>query len=282
MLNPGEQNLEHFKFLGRIMGLACRHGISLPLSLPSMAWLPLAGLPVRREHLLEIDQTFLNEVRRVEENRQLGDGAMVISLSDGKVVELLPNGSNIALNSPEKRDEYVRRAVSTRLFESAPQLRALYTGMRDVIPVDLLSLFSFGEVEALFCGEQKIDVNRIRENTEYEGGLAAEDKHITFLFEVLEELSKDELSKFLRFVSARSRLPRNASNPMRFRIQPASSVTDEAPDEYLPTASTCFFSLRLPKYSTKAVLREKLLYAIDSTPNMDLDVRLRSAEGWAP
>ncbi|KAF0712348.1 hypothetical protein AaE_012048, partial [Aphanomyces astaci] len=53
------------------------------------------------------------------------------------------------------------------------------------------------------------------------------------------------------------------------------------PDLYLPHAQTCFFSLSLPAYSTKAILKAKLLYAIQNSPNMDADVRLHNAEGWA-
>ena len=53
------------------------------------------------------------------------------------------------------------------------------------------------------------------------------------------------------------------------------------PDKFLPHAQTCFFSLSLPAYSTKEILRTKLLYAIQNSPNMDADVRLHNAEGWA-
>tara|TARA_B110000305_G_scaffold228597_1_gene278568 strand:+ start:222 stop:680 length:459 start_codon:yes stop_codon:yes gene_type:complete len=54
-------------------------------------------------------------------------------------------------------------------------------------------------------------------------------------------------------------------------------------DEYLPHASTCFFSLALPRYSSKVVMRKKLLHAIALCPNMDSDFTTNSAElrsGW--
>ncbi len=66
----------------------------------------------------------------------------------------------------------------------------------------------------------------------------------------------------------------------RGAILQKSQVTDK-PDAFLPTAQTCFFSLALPRYSCKEVLRDKLLYAIHHAPNMDADVRLNNAEGWA-
>jgi hypothetical protein len=38
--------------------------------------------------------------------------------------------------------------------------------------------------------------------------------------------------------------------------------------------------LLLDRYSSAAILREKLLLAIFNSPNMDADVALRSAEGF--
>ncbi len=66
---------------------------------------------------------------------------------------------------------------------------------------------------------------------------------------------------------------------MWFKIQAPHGGAKDSPDEYLPSAQTCFFSLSLPFYSSKEVLHEKLLYAIAISPNMDADVRLSSTEG---
>ena len=52
-------------------------------------------------------------------------------------------------------------------------------------------------------------------------------------------------------------------------------------DQYLPAAKTCFFLLELPAYSSAAVLRAKLLYALEHAVTMDADVRLHNAEGWS-
>ena len=104
-------------------------------------------------------------------------------------------------------------------------------------------------------------------------------------WEILTEMSNEERTLFLRFVWARSRMPASLSElSMNFKLQLAShggtDDTDSNPDSYLPSAQTCFFSLALPKYSCKEVLKQKLLYAIENSPNMDADVRMHSAEGW--
>jgi hypothetical protein len=64
-----------------------------------------------------------------------------------------------------------------------------------------------------------------------------------------------------------------------------SAVGEEAhlkPDQYLPKAHTCFFSINLPKYSTKQLMRDKLMYAIFNCTEMDADFRTTESDvpGW--
>lgn len=82
------------------------------------------------------------------------------------------------------------------------------------------------------------------------------------------EFSDDDQAKLLLFVTSCTRPPL-----MGFRsMQPQFTVShmDSDRDTKLPTASTCFNILRLPKYSSKAVLKEKMLYAIHSNAGFEL------------
>jgi hypothetical protein len=49
-------------------------------------------------------------------------------------------------------------------------------------------------------------------------------------------------------------------------------------DTYLPEARTCFFTLSMPIYSSKKVLREKLLYAISTCKSIDIDFLVHASE----
>lgn len=48
-------------------------------------------------------------------------------------------------------------------------------------------------------------------------------------------------------------------------------------DYFLPESYTCFFLLKMPRYSCKAVLREKLSYAIHFCKSIDNDEYARVA-----
>ena len=93
-----------------------------------------------------------------------------------------------------------------------------------------------------------------------------------WLWEVLEEVTAEERALFLQFVWGRSRMPpssdeRDPNPESRFKVD---ELYRSSPDESFMTASTCFFCLHLPRYTSKAVLKEKLRYAIYNCKDMDL------------
>lgn len=235
--------LDYLSFIGRIVGVAVRHGMQLGISLPTSFWKSLAGLRVGSVDLASFDRAALEEAKS--------------SMDDSEAAG----------------------TCATRLLEAEPQIRALVIGLASVLPLELFHLFDAEELQSLVCGSADVNVNFLKSVTEYDG-VTPTDPHVVMFWEVLSELSGSDRAAFLKFVWARTRLPSSANYlPMPFKLQ-KSSVTED-PDSFLPTAQTCFFSLSLPRYTSKEVLRAKLLYAIHHSPNMDADVRLNNAEGWA-
>ena len=142
-------------------------------------------------------------------------------------------------------------------------------------------MFTAEELEKLVCGVREVDVELLKSCTEYEE-VEESEAHIGYFWSVVEEMRPEERTQLLKFVWARSRMPNSAKDfPMNFKLQGPPTGSQDDPDSWLPHAQTCFFSLSLPKYTSKETLRAKLLFAINNSPNMDADVRLHSAEGWA-
>jgi len=85
-------------------------------------------------------------------------------------------------------------------------------------------------------------------------------------------------------VWARSRLPSSAADfNQKFKLQSAvGEGPKQNPDEWLPKAHTCFFSLNLPRYSSDEVMAKQLRYAMFNCLEMDADFRLADNEmtGW--
>jgi hypothetical protein len=294
LLANGPMALDLHRFLGKLIGTAVRHGLQMGLDLPALVWRPLSGLDVSRAHLESVDVATANNLSRVEElstdtetaaeeaDEVLGYLTLSTTLSDGAEVPLVPQGEKMAVTL-ENRELYVQLVEKTRLTESSQQLAALKDGLASVLPMELAPLFTPRELEVLICGRREVDVDLLRQCTEYSEGADEAMPHVQHFWEVLREMTSEERTSFLRFVWARSRMPNSAKDfPMNFKLQAAHDPGAVGqPDLYLPHAQTCFFALRLPSYTSKEVLRAKLLYAIQNSPNMDADVRLHNAEGWA-
>lgn len=56
-------------------------------------------------------------------------------------------------------------------------------------------------------------------------------------------------------------------------------VSNQRVDDRLPSASTCFFMMKLPKYSSYRVLEAKLRTAITSCFEIDLDAMHHNVDG---
>lgn len=147
-----------------------------------------------------------------------------------------------------------------------------------MLPVEVLTLLDGAELRDLVCGNVDVDVDLLRAVVEYEG-YVENDKAIQFFWETLRELSNEERKLFLQFVWARNRLPLKKSDfEAPFKIQRDAANTGERADQALPSASTCFFSLALPEYSSKEILKEKLLFAINNVTTMETDFQTNSVE----
>jgi hypothetical protein len=231
---------EALVFLGRLIGTAYRHGIPVDLSLPiHSAWRAIVEEPTTNSDCLhELDYLAY---------KQLQDG------NDGI--------GNSVLSSP-------------LIWWQKRMLNSFEEGLSHVLPVEILTVFTGEELRDAFCGNPDVDVDLLQRVVEYEG-YEATDAVVGYFWETLREMSHQERKIFLQFVWARNRLPMKQSEfEAPFKILKDSSKGDNA----LPSASTCFFSLTLPEYSSKEILKSKLLFAIQNVTTMETDFQTNSAE----
>ena len=81
----------------------------------------------------------------------------------------------------------------------------------------------------------------------------------------MEKLDQDDLTKFIRFVWGRSRLPPETSSKWGSGFKLAASGESTAS---LPLAHTCFFQMDLPRYPNAQVMKEKILLAVRNCLSM--------------
>ncbi|XP_056632300.1 E3 ubiquitin-protein ligase HERC2 isoform X1 [Diorhabda sublineata] len=282
ILNPQAKTCLHlnmFRFLGVLMGIAIRTGSPLSLNLAEPVWKQLAGIELTPADLTEIDRDYvpgllcIRDMAPEEPLFQNLEMPFSTPSSCGTDVHLSTRYKRITY---ENRLEYVRLALNFRLHEFDEQVKAVRDGMSRVVPVPLLSLFSGYELETMVCGSPDIPLTLLKSVATYKG-IDGSAPLIQWFWEVMEEFTNQERSLFLRFVWGRTRLPRTIADfrGRDFVIQILDKYTP--PDNFLPESYTCFFLLKMPRYSCKHVLHQKLKYAIHFCKSIDKDEYARVA-----
>jgi len=258
-----------YRFLGMLMASSVISSQPLSLQLPSLFWKLLVGSPyIHPEDLKEVDAPFYDS-----HSYLLSLEEMALSeedFADLPLERFLPvlneDGELISLTHTTIT-AYVHAAYDQALSQWDEAVREIREGFMALIQSSVFLLFSAEQIELLVCGTQKIDWAQLREITRY-GSLSATSDRAQWLWEILEELDDEQSVQFLRFVCGRSRLPPRVAD---LGMQMVVIGADASHKDSLPSASTCFFQLLLPRYSSKDTMREKLLYAIRHCNSIDTD-----------
>ena len=264
------------RFLGKLMAACMRTCEPLPLYISPLIWKALSGDTVSATDLESVDKSVMSSLLcllRLDEEGvteetfgSVFDGNFTTENSTGEEEELLPGGAGVGITWAN-RDLYVKLAIQKRLAESDDLVQELLNGFHSVLPKHFAHLFDACELERLVCGSPVWDVQELKTQSRYEG-ISPDDTRCKYLWEVLGGFTTRERCLFLRFVSGRERAP------VKLKIMP---LLVDKPDEFLPVASTCFFWISLPNYSSAEILKQKLLYAINNCTDIDTDYRVRGS-----
>ncbi|KFG29294.1 HECT-domain (ubiquitin-transferase) domain-containing protein [Toxoplasma gondii p89] len=273
--------LAMYEALGRLLAMCSCIGAAFNASLNPLIWKKLVGQPLQIQDLADSDCVAVEMLRSLRRLAavppSLWDEAMEASISDltfmtegssGQPFELVQGGSEIVV-TPKNLELFIRLSERCRLLEGQGSLEALLKGIGAVLPLGRMRmLFDWRRLEYRVCGDRVVDLDLLRSHT----ACGSEELKAT-LFEVLETFTNDQLQRFLRFVSGRSRLPSSGSD-WRMAVDyeiPEGQRVPPIDDNRLPTAATCGFRLLLPRYTSNSIFRQRLLYAINNCTAIDLD-----------
>jgi ubiquitin-protein ligase E3 C len=266
-----------YLFLGRVLGKALYENITLQ---PQFTHFFLSFMHGKYDYKNLIDdlntydeEIFKNLMFLKSYTGDLNDLGLTFSLTesvygDNREINLIPNGSNVAVTD-ENKMRYINLVAKYYLHDRIKlQARAFFRGLYELIQPDILTIFCAPELQILISGSTGgISIDELKANTRYLGGYTAFDRNILWFWATVQEFNSDDLSKLIKFVTSCPRAPSLgfASLDPLFGIQRV-----ESPDSRLPSASTCFNILKLPIYSSKNILKEKLLVSIRSGAGFDL------------
>ncbi|KAF2689717.1 hypothetical protein K458DRAFT_427828 [Lentithecium fluviatile CBS 122367] len=265
-INP--EHLMFFKFIGRIIGKALYEGRVLDCHFSRAVYKRILGKPVNLKDMETLDLEYHKSLQWMLEN-DITDiitetfSVEVEAFGNAETVDLIENGRNIPVTE-ENKHEYVRLVTEHRLTGAVQeQLEHFLKGFHDIIPAELVSIFSEQELELLISGLPDINIEDWKANTEYHN-YTQNSPQIHWFWRAVRSFDKEEQAKLLQFVTGTSKVPLNGFKELegmngfsKFNIH-----RDYGSKDRLPSSHTCFNQLDLPEYEDYEALKKALYTAM--------------------
>ncbi|XP_053381871.1 E3 ubiquitin-protein ligase UBR5-like [Mercenaria mercenaria] len=276
-LRPGKgspERLNAFRNVGRILGLCLLQNEMCPLFLNRHVLKYILGRKIGWHDLAFFDPVMYESLRQLVLDSETKDASLMFQALDmnfcvelcaeegGEQVELVPGGTDIEVTAQNVHD-YVRRYAEYRMVKVAEKaLKRLRMGVFDVIPSNSLEGLTSEDLRLLLNGVGTINVQTLISYTSFNDESSESNEKVQrfkrWFWSVVEKMNNQERQDLVYFWTSSPALPASEEG-----FQPMPSITIRpADDDHLPTANTCISRLYIPIYTTKQILKTKLLLAI--------------------
>ncbi|XP_034475601.1 E3 ubiquitin-protein ligase hyd [Drosophila innubila] len=270
------ERINAFRNIGRLIGLCLLQNELLPLFLQRHVLKYMLGRKIKFHDLAFFDPALYESFRQIIQNAPTKEGEENINRMELSFVidlmkeegcgnrELIPGGRDVPVTS-SNIFEYIRRYTEYRLIKSQEKaLEALKDGIFDVLPDNCMNSLTAEDLRLLLNGVGDINVSTLISYTNFnDESSEGPDKLLKFkrwFWSIVEKMNTLERQDLVYFWTGSPALPASEEG-----FQPLPSVTIRpADDSHLPTANTCISRLYIPLYSSKSILRGKMLMAIKS------------------
>ena len=245
------------------MAMSISSGEVLNLNLHPIIWKSILENEISFEEYKTIDYSFYNSINELEKQYKAKDANLfldfyfVIQNSNESEVELIENGKETKVTL-DNLFKYINLVKITRLNEIKNQIECIKNGLFSAISKNIIQILTWKQLEEMVCGKNKLDIKEFKAHTVYEG-YDGKEEIINWFWEWLEQSEESVKFKYLKFVSGRTRLPISGMG-----YSYTHRIIKVSVENKLPRAATCFFSLKLPNYSSKDEFIEKIKYSIDN------------------
>ncbi|XP_055677386.1 E3 ubiquitin-protein ligase hyd isoform X2 [Lutzomyia longipalpis] len=268
------ERINAFRNIGRLIGLCLLQNELCPMFLQRHVLKYILGRPIRFHDLAFFDPVIYESLRHLIKDSQSKNGVSILNSLElnfvidlcpeegGGSVELVPGGRDLQVNETNVYD-YVRKYAEFRMLKAQEKaLDAMRHGVYDVLPEYAFDRLTAEDLRLLLNGVGDIHVGTLISYTNFnDESNENSDKLLKFkrwLWSIVEKMSPLEKQDLVYFWTGSPALPASEEG-----FQPMPSVNIRpADDTHLPTANTCISRLYIPLYSSKAILRHKLLLAI--------------------
>ncbi|XP_038209535.1 E3 ubiquitin-protein ligase hyd [Zerene cesonia] len=268
------ERINAFRNVGRIIGLCLLQNELCPMFLNRHVLKYVLGRKIRFHDLAFFDPVVYESLRQLVVDAETGDSHSLFAALDlnfslemceeegGGCVELVPGGREIEVTALNVYD-YVRKYAQHRMVISQEKaLEAMRVGVLDVLPESALEGLTAEDLRLLLNGVGDINVAALVSYTSFNDESGEPPERLArfkrWLWAIVDKMTHLERQDLVYFWTGSPALPASEDG-----FQPMPSVTIRpADDAHLPTANTCISRLYIPLYSSRHVLKHKLLLAI--------------------
>ncbi|AAS50783.2 ABR013Wp [Eremothecium gossypii ATCC 10895] len=219
------------------------------------------------ESLRLIDPQLAKSLAFVREPRNWPDlESMALSFTvPGYDFDLVEGGANTPVTAANA-ELYVARVLDAFLGSGVrQQLRAFMEGFSRAFPYSSLLVLTPDELSELYGRvEEDWSVETLYSYITADHGYSMDSPTLHDLIAVMAAFDQHHRRLFLQFLTGSPKLPVGGFK----NLKPHLTVVlkhpegDLSPDQYLPSVMTCANYLKLPKYSSREVLRARIVHAI--------------------
>ena len=277
-LYPSKELLNKYYFIGRVLAKALLENLTVNCCFNKMVYQLILGEKIELNDLVFIDRPLYNSLKHLvsmkEECAENIDLCEIYFTFDyegenGQYLQedLIENGRNI-LVTQYNLDKYIDKRIEYFTKSQLSGIREIIRGINTIFPVDYLKIFTSDQLGLLINGTPFIDTEDWRMNTKYKDYQDYDNVIINF-WDIISELSQEDLSNFLLFCTGSSRVPiggfksleSNRGQISNFEI--VKTEYYEGKKNFL-RAHTCFNRLDLPNFPNKETLNEAINFALEN------------------
>ncbi|KNC47317.1 ubiquitin-protein ligase 1 [Thecamonas trahens ATCC 50062] len=213
----------------------------------------LMGYCVRSPGLLELDLP-LRVWRALTYSREAG-GVGVLAAQDSLVAMSLAANHGDDVSAADA-------AANALLAATSAAEAAVRDGLEAIVPPSVLRIMLPDELELAVSGHRELDLEQLREAALVVAPLDETSPEVEYTWQALTSFDADLRAAFVQFVWGRRRLSPCEMAEKHLTLRRLVVPPGTEPDTVLPQASTCWFMLYLPPWSSYEVARERLAYAL--------------------
>ena len=270
-------NLDYYEFFGKLGAKALIDNLNISQILNRVVIKYLLKEKIELFDIQFYDLDLYNSLNSIYENdnidsnENLKDLKFVWNIKDENgnynEIELIQNGSNINLNNDNKNLFIEKVIYYETLYKYEEQIERIRKGFCDLLGNKICKIFKPEDFIFMISGQNEIDLEDWKKNTIYKGYYNENHQTIKLFWEILSELSKDELFNFYHFCTSSIHVPIDGFNSLKgvnnkiqkFTIEPKLSLIlneDNNNDFKLIEVKTCFNRILLPEYSNKNEMKK--------------------------